>query len=237
MTIEEEKQKILELWYKLKPKAKRDLSNLWEDRKELGELEARIEALEPKVIKLLEVIPTLKRHSAEYRARTDDLIKLLHHFSKYKSSEEWVQKVTSDLEYLSEKITQAVDEGTKVLQNRRHVEGQITGDEKDKLISLWKKHSRDTFKKKVEDIGYRFQTFKGRDDISGEWISSETIYILSKGKDSYVSPAYNVGPGDGLGMYCSFSTFDYPIRDIKQLAKVTFENGYWRLVGSKGQAY
>lgn len=116
MTIEQEIQRITELWHNIEPKIKGDLANLWEERHELGELEARIEALEPKVIKLLEVIQTLKRHSAEYRARTDDLIKLLHHFSKYETKE-WIQKVTADLEYLSGEITNAVKEGTKVLQS------------------------------------------------------------------------------------------------------------------------
>ena len=237
MNIEEERQRILELWYNnIKPEARGDLSNLWEHRAELGELEAIVERLEPKVIKLLEVIPTLKRHSPEYHARTRDLIKLLHHFNEYQSSEGWIQSVTSDLEYLSGEIHRVRTEAEKVLQSRRYSKESVTEDEKNKLIALWKQHYRcDEFKKNVEAMGYRFQTFNGRDKISGELISSENIYIISKGEDSYMFPAWNVKPGNGLEMYYMYSHFNYPIRDIRALAKVTFRGGEWKLVGNKGQ--
>ena len=120
MDIEQERQKIMKLWYtNIKPKIRGDLSNLWEERTELGELEARVERLEPKVIKLLEVIPTLKRHSHEYHARTVDLVKLLHNFNKYKSSEEWIQKVTSDLNYISAEITQARNQAEGILRSKQ----------------------------------------------------------------------------------------------------------------------
>src|SRR3989339_2072160 len=119
MPIEDDRQKIMSLWYNIESKIKGDLANLWEERKELGELEARIEALEPKVIKLLEVIPTLKRHSHEYHARTVDLVKLLHHFNKY-SKDEWIQKVTSDLDYMSKEITQARNQAEGILRSKRH---------------------------------------------------------------------------------------------------------------------
>ncbi|MBI2541754.1 hypothetical protein HYV80_03535 [Candidatus Woesearchaeota archaeon] len=118
MNIKEERQRILELWYNnIKPEARGDLSNLWEHRQELGELEAIVEDLEPKVIKLLEVIPTLKRHSHEYHARTVDLVKLLHHFNKY-SKDEWIQKVTSDLDYMSKEITQARNQAEEILKGK-----------------------------------------------------------------------------------------------------------------------
>ncbi|MBS3096436.1 hypothetical protein J4480_03270 [Candidatus Woesearchaeota archaeon] len=134
MPIEDDRQKIMSLWYNIESKIKGDLANLWEDRKELGELEARIEALEPKVIKLLEVIPTLKRHSHEYHARTGDLIKLLHHFSKYEINE-WIQKVTSDLDYLSSEINLARGEAHRVLQIRGHVKETTPKDDFAKLAN------------------------------------------------------------------------------------------------------
>ena len=118
MNIEEKRQRMMELWYGLEFKVKGDLANLWENRVGLGELEALVEELEPKVIQLLQVIPSLKRHSHEYHARTVDLVKLLHHFNQYKSSEEWIQKVTSDLEFMSTEIVKARYEAIKILQSR-----------------------------------------------------------------------------------------------------------------------
>ncbi|MBS3104943.1 hypothetical protein J4234_01675 [Candidatus Woesearchaeota archaeon] len=147
MTIQEEIQRILELWYNnIKPEARGDLSNLWEHRAELGELEAIVERLEPKVIKLLEVIPTLKRHSHEYHARTVDLVKLLHHFNKY-SKDEWIQKVTSDLDYMSKEITQARNQAEGILRSKRHEERQGWQDR-----SYLKKPTIDY--KELEDVGY-----------------------------------------------------------------------------------
>jgi len=104
MAIEEEKQRIVDLWGSINTKIKTDLANVWEEREELGELEARIEKLEPKVIQLLQVIPSLKRHSHEYHARTVDLVKLLHHV---KSNEEWYERVRKDLEYFIGEINKA----------------------------------------------------------------------------------------------------------------------------------
>lgn len=101
MTIEEERQRIMDLWDRIEYKTKIDLANIWEERHALGELEARVERLEPKVIKLLEVIPSLQRHSHEYHARTVDLIKLIHHIE---SNDEWYQKVRSDVEYINEEL-------------------------------------------------------------------------------------------------------------------------------------
>ncbi len=114
MKIEEEISKILELWNNIKPKAKGDLASLWEEKEELGELDALVEDLEPKVIKLLEVIHTSPRHSLEYHARTRDLVKLLNHFNKSKSSAEWIQKVTSDLDFICTEARKAINEAVRI---------------------------------------------------------------------------------------------------------------------------
>ncbi len=116
MTIEQEIQRIMELWHNIEfDKIKGDLANLWEAREQLGELVTDLESLEPKVIRLLEVIPTLQRHSDEYRARTKDLIGLLHHFSKHRK-DEWIRKVTSDLDFISTEAARAVREAINKLR-------------------------------------------------------------------------------------------------------------------------
>ena len=42
MPIEDDRQKIMSLWYNIESKIKGDLANVWEERKELGELTAKL---------------------------------------------------------------------------------------------------------------------------------------------------------------------------------------------------
>ena len=106
MNVEEERQRIMELWGKIEEEVETSafLGYLWEHKRELGELDARVERLEPKVIKLLETIPTLRRHSPEYRAHCDHFIMLIHHIEP---TEEWMHKIRSDLEFMGGKIKEA----------------------------------------------------------------------------------------------------------------------------------
>ena len=150
MNIEEERRRILELWHNIKPKAKGDLANLWEEKDELGELDALVEDLEPKVIKLLEVIHTLPRHSHEYHARTRDLVKLLNHFSKYKSSEEWVQKVSSDLYFISTEARKAINEAIRMRSAASRTQTQAKSVDGKKIDSL--KILIDKIKKELEEL-------------------------------------------------------------------------------------
>ena len=58
--FEREKQTILKLWHELIEPKIRDLANLWEERNspEFRIFVADVERLEPKVIKLLEILST-----------------------------------------------------------------------------------------------------------------------------------------------------------------------------------
>lgn len=98
-------------------------------------------------------------------------------------------------------------------------------DDKNALVTLWKGCSkRDEFAKKVEEAGYKFQTFRGKDEYSGEQLSSESIWVVSKGDRGFVLPAWNVRPGSGLWLFYKNTSGDLPIRDIKKLAEVTFKD-------------
>ena len=101
MNIEQERQRIMELWEAIEEETSPFLGYLWEHRRELGELEARVERLEPKVIKLLEVIPTLRKDSPEYEAHCKHFVRLIHHIEP---TEEWMRKIRDDLEFMSGEI-------------------------------------------------------------------------------------------------------------------------------------
>lgn len=112
--FEAERKKIEELWSKLKPEIIRDLVNVWIDREQLNELRADAERLEPKVIKLLEILSTSKKHTPEYHFHTVHLISLLHNV---KSKESWRQKIIEDLDYISgvaDKIHEAIEARKKL---------------------------------------------------------------------------------------------------------------------------
>ncbi|MBF8265136.1 MAG: hypothetical protein HW384_1000, partial [Dehalococcoidia bacterium] len=70
-------------------------------KEELEELEFHVERIEPIVIRLLENIPSLKRHSKEYREHVDHLIRLLH---KVQSSEAWHAQFIEDLDYMGQGV-------------------------------------------------------------------------------------------------------------------------------------
>ena len=236
MTIEEEIKIILELWYNnIKPEVRGDLANLWEHRKGLGELEALVERLEPKVIKLLEVIPTLKRHSHEYHARTVDLVKLLHHFNKY-SKDEWVQKVTSDLDYISKEITQARNKAEEILRGRKSTEP--TDEEKSKLIQIWEScYSPSEFQQKVSPLGYQFQIYNARSLVDTTVRKIEDIWIVSRGGKNFLFPAYNVKPVADLWMFYDGGNPRKPVSNIKSLVEVEYDgrdNIWFPVSGKKG---
>ena len=110
-SYEEEKQRILKLFYELIEPKIRDLANLWEERDspEFKIFVANVERLEPKVVKLLEVLSTSRRHSAEYKAKCEELVSLLHNVQV---DEEWRRKVIEDLNFFV-KVTEKVDEAIK----------------------------------------------------------------------------------------------------------------------------
>ena len=106
MNIEDERRRILELWGEIEDKTRTFLGFLWEHTRELGELEARVERLEPKVIKLLEVIPTLKKDSPEFHAQCTHLVRLMRHIEP---TEEWMHKIKNDLSSISGEIQKVVE--------------------------------------------------------------------------------------------------------------------------------
>ncbi|MBI2652767.1 hypothetical protein HYX00_04850 [Candidatus Woesearchaeota archaeon] len=101
MTIEEDRQRIVELFENLDFETHASLAFMWEHTAELGELEARVEKLEPKVIKLLQVISTLSKDLPEFRAHCKNLIRLIHHIDP---TEEWMQKIREHIEFINAEI-------------------------------------------------------------------------------------------------------------------------------------
>lgn len=149
MNVEEERRRILELWERIRREVETTsfLGYLWEHKRELGELEARVERLEPKVIKLLEVIPTLRRHSPEYHAHCKHLVMLIHHIEP---TEEWMQKIHDDLEFMSREIQKAKEAYVKNRIVASRTQTQARSVDMEKIDSL--KTLINRIKKELEDL-------------------------------------------------------------------------------------
>lgn len=104
------------------------------------------------------------------------------------------------------------------------------------LLNAWRGRKRDEFMTQVANMGYKFETLRNlKDDLTGRPVASENVWIVSKGDTGYVFPAWDSWPGAGLSFYYAEVRRDRVVKDIKQLAKVTFKGDKWELVSEKGE--
>lgn len=106
MSIQKEEEEILDLWHKLSDDMHHDLANLWLNKDKLPVLTAEIETLEAHVLKLIKILPDLKRHNyREYRANCDHLIGYLNH---PQASKEWVKEMQKFMDLVLEETNDAI---------------------------------------------------------------------------------------------------------------------------------
>ena len=111
MDIEEERNQIIALWDKIleDPKIYSSLVYIWEHKKEIRKLEARVQRLESHVLDILKILPDLRKHSfKEFMARSEELVGYLHHIEP---TEEWVKRIQDDINLISSIIQQLREKG------------------------------------------------------------------------------------------------------------------------------
>ena len=123
MSVEEERKQIIELWDKIleDPNVYSSLAYLWEHKKEIRKLEAKVQTLESHVLNILKILPDLRKHSVkEFTARCEDLVGYLHHIEP---TEEWVKKIKDDINLISSIVQQINEGGDKGISERQESVG------------------------------------------------------------------------------------------------------------------
>lgn len=113
MSTQSEEQEILELWDIIlkNPDVRKSLVYLWEHRKELKKMEARVQTLESHVLEILRNLPNLRKHSyEEFRAMCERLVGHLHNVEP---SKEWVKKIQEDLDFIVKEADMAQARATE----------------------------------------------------------------------------------------------------------------------------
>ena len=117
MNIPDIEKEILNLFHALDDDMHHDLAYLWKHKDELPVMEADVETLEEHVLRLLKILPGLKKSDYKvYKANCEHLIRYLKH---PKASKEWANEIKELLDIIIAKTNDAVQKGRQEFWAKR----------------------------------------------------------------------------------------------------------------------